>query len=238
MIHQVDADPKDGDARKLRSCHLVIDVEGEIQATSAWKQGKSTPHIFRRSSAPGAIAVCMQQTGPPTESQVEGLAGALRGLHEALKIGPESIFTHREVDGRTTSCPGTGFDKLAVLEKAGLVAADSAFRVRISKATGVLEVSSSDAPVLRFEVAAGPRKGGVQALPDGEMSVCRKDSGTAFGYYLGLCNERTDGGEMGIHGGGGRLHFDWTIACVALTDRDMEVLYRAVGVGTPVEIRK
>ena len=53
------------------------------------------------------------------------------------------------------------------------------------------------------------------------------------------------GGDIMVHGlpNGlgwlGRLHqlFDWTDGCIALTDREIEEIYRAVPDGTPIEIR-
>lgn len=45
------------------------------------------------------------------------------------------------------------------------------------------------------------------------------------------------GGEIGIHGGHGPgKGLTWTHGCIALTNRDVEELYRYVPVGTPVEI--
>lgn len=43
------------------------------------------------------------------------------------------------------------------------------------------------------------------------------------------------GGLIEIHGEGGRSE-DWTLGCVALTNRDMEDLMRKVGINTPVTI--
>ncbi len=42
------------------------------------------------------------------------------------------------------------------------------------------------------------------------------------------------GGEIYIHGNGARS--DWTWGCVALENEDIEELYRAVEIGTPVRI--
>jgi hypothetical protein len=42
------------------------------------------------------------------------------------------------------------------------------------------------------------------------------------------------GGEVGIHGGGvGR---DWTLGCIALENRDVDELWQALPLGTPVLI--
>jgi murein L,D-transpeptidase YafK len=43
------------------------------------------------------------------------------------------------------------------------------------------------------------------------------------------------GSLIEIHGEGGRKE-DWTLGCVALANRDMDVLYQLVSVGTPVTI--
>jgi hypothetical protein len=43
------------------------------------------------------------------------------------------------------------------------------------------------------------------------------------------------GGLIEIHGEGGR-GYDWTLGCVALTNRDIDALYSKVSVGTPVVI--
>jgi len=42
-------------------------------------------------------------------------------------------------------------------------------------------------------------------------------------------------GIIEIHGGGGR-GFDWTDGCVALTDSEMEYVFKIAKVGTPVAI--
>lgn len=46
------------------------------------------------------------------------------------------------------------------------------------------------------------------------------------------------GGDIGIHGYGGRpeIDIDWTRGCVAVTDPEIDYLFDAVAVGTPVLI--
>jgi len=44
------------------------------------------------------------------------------------------------------------------------------------------------------------------------------------------------GGLIYIHGNGSRT--DWTLGCVALENEDMDELFKAVAVGTPVVIRQ
>ncbi len=42
------------------------------------------------------------------------------------------------------------------------------------------------------------------------------------------------GGEIGIHGGGSK--YDWTYGCIALSNKDMDILKKYVGLKTTVEI--
>ena len=42
------------------------------------------------------------------------------------------------------------------------------------------------------------------------------------------------GGEIYIHGGG--THTDWTLGCIALEDDEIEDLFNAIPVGTPVSV--
>jgi lipoprotein-anchoring transpeptidase ErfK/SrfK len=98
---------------------------------------------------------------------------------------------------------------------------------------------------------------GDKATPEGNYRVTKKKSGaeTKFNKALlidypndedrdqfqkakknGSIPARADiGGLIEIHGGGGK-GVDWTDGCVALSDEDMESLYKLVSVGTPVVI--
>lgn len=50
--------------------------------------------------------------------------------------------------------------------------------------------------------------------------------------------DRKPGGEIFIHGGPKRKVYqrDWTEGCVAVTDKEIEVIYSMVNLGTPVHI--
>jgi len=85
----------------------------------------------------------------------------------------------------------------------------------------------------------------------------RKNTNTKFGggaqkYYKGMTNQEIlnfkseidrgslpasakIGGLIEIHGNGGK-GIDWTEGCVALTDKQMDVVYKIAKVGTPVTI--
>ena len=51
----------------------------------------------------------------------------------------------------------------------------------------------------------------------------------------GRIRARGPGGDIEIHGEGGRYN-DWTKGCVAITNREMDMLFAAVEIGTPVTI--
>ncbi len=98
---------------------------------------------------------------------------------------------------------------------------------------------------------------GDKATPEGLYKVARKIENGKTKYYKALLldyplqddkqrfeelkskgelpyNARI-GGLIEIHGNGGK-GADWTDGCVALTDRDMDIVYKLARVGTPVTI--
>jgi len=98
---------------------------------------------------------------------------------------------------------------------------------------------------------------GDMATPEGMYKITRKFDGRKTKYYKALLldypNEEDTarfkdeivkgslppdakiGGLIEIHGSGGR-GIDWTEGCVALTDKEMDVIFKIVKVGTPVTI--
>jgi murein L,D-transpeptidase YafK len=95
------------------------------------------------------------------------------------------------------------------------------------------------------------------ATPEGMYKVTRKLEGSKTKYYKALLldypNEEDKarfreeiengslprnakiGGLIEIHGDGGK-GIDWTEGCVALTNKEMDIVYRLAKVGTPVTI--
>lgn len=96
---------------------------------------------------------------------------------------------------------------------------------------------------------------GDRATPEGYYYIVSKKGKGQSKYYMALLinypnNEDYErfkkakeelgkraqiGGLIEIHGGGGQ-GFDWTDGCVALTDKEMEELFKYVSIGTPVAI--
>ena len=98
---------------------------------------------------------------------------------------------------------------------------------------------------------------GDKATPEGMYKITRKFDGNKTKYYKALLidypNEEDKqkfkaeiaqgslpasakiGNLIEIHGNGGK-GIDWTDGCVALTDKEMDVIYKIAKVGTPVTI--
>jgi hypothetical protein len=98
---------------------------------------------------------------------------------------------------------------------------------------------------------------GDKATPEGRYKIAKKFEGSKTKYYKALLldypndedkrkfREAIDsgllpatskiGGLIEIHGNGGK-GIDWTEGCIALTDREIDLVYKNVKVGTPVTI--
>jgi murein L,D-transpeptidase YafK len=97
---------------------------------------------------------------------------------------------------------------------------------------------------------------GDNRTPEGNYFINAKNPLSGYHKNLGISypNEedklqarkmgKHPGGEIKIHGlrNGmgfiGKFHrwFDWTLGCMALTDEEVDELYKAVPIGTPIEI--
>jgi L,D-peptidoglycan transpeptidase YkuD (ErfK/YbiS/YcfS/YnhG family) len=98
---------------------------------------------------------------------------------------------------------------------------------------------------------------GDKATPEGMYKITKKFDGGKTKYYKALLldypndedmlkfrKEKADGtlpdsatigGLIEIHGNGGK-GIDWTEGCIALTDKEMDVIYKLAKAGTPVTI--
>ena len=101
------------------------------------------------------------------------------------------------------------------------------------------------------------RRQGDHKTPEGEYIVDAKKSESRFHLALHLSypnlvdRERAQkagvdpGGDIEIHGlenglgwiSGLQRHFDWTDGCIAVTDSEIDEIWKMVDVGTVVEIR-
>lgn len=252
--------------------HVVIGngtgtPDGTVEVTGLWDRGVRTLHLFRRGDLPPAISVAWVGDGEsvaPTAAQATALANVLAALADRFSIPVDRVLTHREVEGRSTACPGRHFRKLEVLAAADLMPAKP-MRVRVEAASGRVSILAGDGVVQRF-FRAPPRS--TQPLPVGTWPVCRRDSGGAFGptvvlQYPGIAEvdaaaeagrltpDETKRLKRALAAGecppddtalGGEIAFhavtpgDEGTACVPLDRPDAEVVHGIAIPGTLVEI--
>ncbi len=95
------------------------------------------------------------------------------------------------------------------------------------------------------------RQRGDRRTPEGAYIIDRRNPGSRFHLSLGISYPDEDdraaaqeagldpGGDIFIHGRGPdfrRARGDWTDGCIAVTDREIEVIYAMVRTATPITI--
>jgi murein L,D-transpeptidase YafK len=136
-------------------------------------------------------------------------------------------------------------------------------RLVIDKSERTLTLWWHGVPLKVYRVALGgspvgaKRKQGDKRTPQGRYSVADRHPNSRFHRALHLSYpnaadraqaraEHVDpGGDIEIHGlkpgyewvGSAHTLFDWTDGCIAVTNTEIEELWRAAPIGTPVEIR-
>lgn len=95
---------------------------------------------------------------------------------------------------------------------------------------------------------------GDEKTPEGRYTIDLRNPRSSFHLSLRISypdqaardfaasRQRSPGGEIFIHGQPnglryGRMQGDWTDGCIALSNREIDALWRAVPVGTSIEIR-
>jgi len=135
--------------------------------------------------------------------------------------------------------------------------------IRVDKSAHLMSVYRSGRLVREFRVALG--RGGPEPkvqqgdgrVPEGSYRITAHNPNSAFHLSLRIGYPTAEqvaaaakrgvpaGGDIMIHGlpnekgwiGAKHTSIDWTDGCVAVTNREIEWLYKAVADGTPVEIR-
>jgi len=105
---------------------------------------------------------------------------------------------------------------------------------------------------LGFTPVGGKRIEGDGKTPEGTYVIDRKNPDSLFHLSLGISYPnaqdiaqakalgQSPGGDIFIHGQptSGRVTVqDWTWGCIAVSNKDIEELYRTVRIGTPITIR-
>jgi murein L,D-transpeptidase YafK len=136
-------------------------------------------------------------------------------------------------------------------------------RLLIEKTARRLTLFASGAPIRSYVVSLGgnpvgpKQREGDERTPEGLYSINARNSNSSFHRSLQISypndQDRARAASAGVDPGGlimihgirnglgwvGRLHrfFDWTDGCIAVTDAEIDEIWRMVEIGTPVEIK-
>jgi murein L,D-transpeptidase YafK len=161
---------------------------------------------------------------------------------------------------RISVCIAAAFLCAMVLAQSGLPKVD---RVLVLKKERTLNLLSGDKVVRSYRIAlggnpVGPKtRQGDHKTPEGNYILDSRNAHSQFyrSIHISYPNTRdreaaakqgvSAGGDVFIHGlpngykwvGEGHRLKDWTDGCIAVTDEEMDELWRRVPNGTPIEIR-
>lgn len=155
------------------------------------------------------------------------------------------------------------FLKLSGRSQAAAAPGERATAILVEKGARRMTLIRDGAPLRSYEVSLGrtptghKQQEGDARTPEGRYAVDFKNARSR--YHLALrvsyptAEERADAARRGVPPGGdimihgirnglgwlGTLHraLDWTDGCVAVTNSEIEEIWRLVEVGTPIEIR-
>ncbi|MCB0495207.1 MAG: L,D-transpeptidase family protein [Cyclobacteriaceae bacterium] len=134
----------------------------------------------------------------------------------------------------------------------------TADRLVVYKSARKLELWANGKRVKVYKVSLGSSPVGSKQYqgdgktPEGLYFINDKNPQSKFHLNLGisypdkkdLIKSKNPGGDIKIHGlqnglgfiGKLQRFFDWTDGCIAVTNKEIEELYRAVPIGTPIQI--
>jgi murein L,D-transpeptidase YafK len=133
----------------------------------------------------------------------------------------------------------------------------------VEKASRRMTLYRDGTPVRRFRVALGTQPSGAKRVrgdgrtPEGVSRIDYRNPDSRYHLALHISYPsagdraraarlgRSPGGDVMIHGlpqkyaavGAAHRKFDWTNGCVAVSDEEIEEIWRTVPVGTPVHIK-
>jgi len=132
--------------------------------------------------------------------------------------------------------------------------------VVIFKSSRSLYLYRDGEPIQRFDMSLGwapeghKTREGDGRTPEGTYFIDRLNPNSRFHLSLGIsypdptdraqaaANGVDPGGDIFIHGGDGPMPgkrpADWTAGCIAVTNREIEEIYRRVPIGTPIVIQQ
>jgi len=158
---------------------------------------------------------------------------------------------------------GRGNDSPTLMDDLSAPPAPAVDHVIVDKSERELRLLAGGQVVRRYPIALGgnPRghkqREGDRRTPEGTYLISARNPDSAYHLSLKISypslldatrawqRGQDPGGQIMIHGIGNdrpdlaRLHgrVDWTDGCIAVTNREIEEIWRLVGEGTPIQIR-
>lgn len=155
------------------------------------------------------------------------------------------------------------FSLLIITASNFALAIEKADRVVVVKSSKTLSLYKNQKLIRSFDVVFGAnpighkRKEGDERTPEGRYTLDFKKPNSAFykAIHISYPNAKdiesaksrgiSAGDSIMIHGQKNHLgwlsfisqHFNWTNGCVALTNEDMDLVWKAVDAGTPIELK-
>ena len=137
-------------------------------------------------------------------------------------------------------------------------------RIVVDKTRHIMTLYSHEQPLRSYAVALGrggldiKTREGDNRTPEGQYRIDGRNPRSAFHLSLHIsypeagdvaeaaARGKNPGGDIMIHGirnglgwlGTFQRRVDWTAGCIAVTDQEMEEIWRVVPDGTPIEIRR
>ena len=134
-------------------------------------------------------------------------------------------------------------------------AAQQADRIRVDTSERRMELLRGNRVLRRYRIRLGDapvghkRQQGDERTPEGEYRISGRNPNSRFHLslrvsYPDAADRRqarargvSPGGDIFIHGGNSALlPFDWTDGCIAVTDAEIEEVWRLVPTGAPIRI--
>lgn len=189
-------------------------------------------------------------------------SSALKESSKALEMAEKAYQTSKEILSRYSD-PKL-IEKWISLKKRAIEESKSVgSAIVVNKEKHTLELYRKGSILRTFHAELGANStspklyAGDRATPEGYYHITTKKAKGKSTYYMALLinypnnedkqrfnalkskkelgSKSSIGGLIEIHGGGGK-GFDWTDGCVAVTDNEMEYIFKQVSVGTPVAI--
>ncbi len=139
---------------------------------------------------------------------------------------------------------------------------ETADRIVVYKKRRIMELMSRGKIMKTYKIALGgqpvgpKRVQGDHKTPEGKYKIDSKNPKSRFYLALHISYPNADdrrrarqlgmspGGAIMIHGlgkefgwlGSAHTHYDWTDGCIAVTNEEIEEVWRLVPIGTPIEI--